>query len=221
MNAQDILFPAMFNMKLRITLVLFGAACRMIRGIILWCHLCPEKFSLGWISSRLKLYGQRITTDPAAASAGNWSFKQLAGGSSDCDKGDPTLTGSLKMRHSHNRNLVVSAIFLIGFWTCSDSLFSEVKTYGHPYELEFKDMIPLWKAEKFDPEAEALLKTFADWKENIILREVSGEAYRKEGVELLGSFEKLTWKQTGQALRIQLPYFSSNVMVPVLKIIWK
>jgi alpha-L-fucosidase len=28
-----------------------------------------------------------------------------------------------------------------------------VKTYGHPSEFGYKDIIPLWKAEKFDPEA--------------------------------------------------------------------
>ncbi|MGN6365356.1 alpha-L-fucosidase, partial [Asticcacaulis taihuensis] len=28
-----------------------------------------------------------------------------------------------------------------------------LKTYGHPSEVGYKDIIPLWKAEKFDPEA--------------------------------------------------------------------
>src|SRR2546423_1247863 len=28
-----------------------------------------------------------------------------------------------------------------------------VKTYGHPSEFGYKDIIPLWKAERFDPEA--------------------------------------------------------------------
>ena len=27
------------------------------------------------------------------------------------------------------------------------------RTYGHPTEFGYKDIIPLWKAEKFDPEA--------------------------------------------------------------------
>ena len=28
-----------------------------------------------------------------------------------------------------------------------------VKTYGHPSEFGYKDFIPLWKAERFDPDA--------------------------------------------------------------------
>ncbi|MCW3836480.1 alpha-L-fucosidase [Sphingomonas canadensis] len=34
-----------------------------------------------------------------------------------------------------------------------------VRTYGHPSEFGYKDIIPLWKAEKFDPEA--LMDSFA------------------------------------------------------------
>ncbi|MCI4589490.1 alpha-L-fucosidase [Sphingobium sp. BYY-5] len=34
-----------------------------------------------------------------------------------------------------------------------------VKTYGHPSEFGYKDIIPLWKAEKFDPDA--LMKKYA------------------------------------------------------------
>ncbi|WAC49450.1 alpha-L-fucosidase [Asticcacaulis sp. SL142] len=35
-----------------------------------------------------------------------------------------------------------------------------VKTYGHPSKFGFKDIIPLWKAEKFDPEG--LMDKYAD-----------------------------------------------------------
>lgn len=39
------------------------------------------------------------------------------------------------------------------YWQGTDAYNHHVKTYGHPSEFGYKDLIPLWKAENFDPDA--------------------------------------------------------------------
>ena len=63
-----------------------------------------------------------------------------------------------------------------------------VKTYGHPSEFGYKDIINLWKAVKFDPD---------------YLMDLYVKAGAKYFISLLGSKEKLQWKLMDDGLAIE------------------
>lgn len=82
-----------------------------------------------------------------------------------------------------------------------------VEHYGHPSEFGFKDILPLFKAEKWDPD-KLVVKSLAKGNPH----------FRKSitRVELLG-YGKIKAKQTAEGLEVQLPS-PTNDIAPVLKI---
>ncbi|WP_075590842.1 alpha-L-fucosidase [Labilibacter marinus] len=57
--------------------------------------------------------------------------------------------------------------------------------------------------------------------EDIVLKEVTKEAGKVSSVTLLGSNQKIKWKQSSKALVIKLPNLSACTVIPVFKIEWK
>ncbi|MFI3321551.1 MAG: alpha-L-fucosidase [Rikenellaceae bacterium] len=56
--------------------------------------------------------------------------------------------------------------------------------------------------------------------EDILLREIAKSGKTVKSIELLGSKEKIQWKQAADALTISKPDFSTSHILPVFKITW-
>ncbi|MBM4045715.1 MAG: hypothetical protein FJ279_11415 [Planctomycetes bacterium] len=74
------------------------------------------------------------------------------------------------------------------------------RVYGHPSQFGYKDVIELWKGERFDPEALIAL----GWpRENWMIRSLAGTKVTR--VAVLGCEAPVAWQQTPDGLRVPRP----------------
>lgn len=78
-----------------------------------------------------------------------------------------------------------------------------VKTYGHPPDFGYKDIIPLWTAERFDPEA-LMPRHAAAGARYFVSMGVHHDNFDRR-VRLLGHPTTVTFRQTDRALVIDCP----------------
>ena len=123
----------------------------------------------------------------------------------------------------------------------SESYKHHIETYGKQTEFGYKDFIPMLKAEKFDanewvslfkaagaryvvPVAEhhdrfAMYNAISlDWNPSgVVIHSINDDINVKE-VSMLGSDEKLSWKQTKDGLQVSFPVKKPSEFAHVLKI---
>lgn len=94
-------------------------------------------------------------------------------------------------------------------------------TYGHPSEHGYKDIIALWKAEKWDPDRLMSLYAIAlGWPEDgkLLVRSLATPAGKVKSVSLLGSDSTIEWQQTDEGLVVTVPQQKVSEYTCALKI---